>query len=74
MSLGHWNLWSLYWLLWVGPLFLIPEFWALFSGHPENTLSDNVWRLETSHWTFGHFFVAAFMLWLTFHFIFRMFR
>jgi hypothetical protein len=44
------NRMSWYWLIWFilcFPVsFLIPELWALWSGRPEDTLSENIWRLE----------------------------
>lgn len=59
--------------------FLIVELTALFSGHPENTLSDAIWRMERlvpgqpiQYWTFAHFAFtmgfAVLALWLTGHF------
>jgi hypothetical protein len=79
MSLGPWNLWSVYWLVvWFGIGFLGPELFALFTGHDENTLSFQVWRLsglgQSGGWTFAHFFIAAGMVWLLFHFVFGWFR
>jgi hypothetical protein len=73
---------TLYWELWffLSTLtFLVQELYQLFSGHPENTLSDNIWRLEKlvpgqaiMNWTFFHFaFTAMFIvlaIWLTGHF------
>lgn len=35
-----WQAWALVALVWFG----IQEAWALVTGHPENTLSWNVWR------------------------------
>lgn len=74
----HWNTWSIYWLLWLAIGFCVPEFWALGTGHPENTLSEQVWHLTgqtgaagTAHWTFAHFVVAAFCVWLAGHFVFH---
>jgi hypothetical protein len=67
MSLGPWNLWSVYWLVvWFGIGFLGPELFA------------QVWRLsglgQSGGWTFAHFFIAAGMVWLLFHFVFGWFR
>lgn len=72
---AYWACWSLGWFI----SFIIPELMALFSGHPENTLSDNIWRLEKLvpgqaiiNWTFFHFaFTGMFILtalWLSGHF------
>ena len=71
---GDWNGWSFYWIVvWGLSGFLVPEMWALLTGHPENTLSDQVWRLagvgNGGGWSFAHFVVAAFMVWLTGHFV-----
>jgi hypothetical protein len=82
-----WNAWSWYWLIWLIvtiPLaFLIPELIALASGHPENTLSAQIWRLEQflpGHagpiwsWTAMHFLIgglfAVLFVWLIGHFTF----
>jgi hypothetical protein len=74
----NWNGWSAYWLFWLGVGFLVPESIALFTGHPENTLSEQVWHLSEQGarggWTFGHFMVAAFVVWLAFHLILGWFR
>lgn len=69
----HWNGWSLYWLLWIVVGFLPVELWALFTGHPENTLSDQVWHAEGSGTTFTRYFVFAFLLWLLIHMVWRRF-
>lgn len=70
---GPWNAWSLYWLLWMAVGFLVPEFWALFTN-PANTLSAQVWHLagvgNPGTWSFAHFTIAAFCIWLTGHFLF----
>lgn len=75
---GAWNAWSVYWLLWLGLGFLGPEMWALLTGNPDNTLSDQVWRLagvgQGGGWSFAHFIVAAFCLWLLGHFVFAWWR
>ena len=77
MSGSGWNGWSLYWLLWIGPLFLIPEFIALFTN-PRNTLSYQVWHLagvgQPGQWSFAHFVILAFCVWLSFHFVLGWFR
>lgn len=81
----QWNGASWYWLIWfivAFPLaFLVPELIALASGHPENTLSAQIWRLEgflpghagvVWHWTALHFLIggvlAILLVWLIGHF------
>lgn len=79
-----WDAWSHYWLWWTVATFvafIVPELWALASGHPERTLSAQVWRLEgilqrnapVVQWTAVHFllggmFVVVFV-WLIGHFV-----
>lgn len=82
-----WNLMSVYWVLvWFALGFGIPEGIALATGHPENTLSDQVWHIEglgqngqsqfmnPAHWTFGHWFVFCGMIWLLGHFVDHIWR
>lgn len=84
MSAPHWNLMSLYWIvIWFLIGFGIPEGIALATGHPENTLSEQVWHLEglTSRndavfanpfsWSIPHFLVTSLVIWLAAHFIFH---
>lgn len=68
-----WNGWSIYWLCWIGPMFLGPELFALFTHHPENTLSYQVWHVEGTGETFARWFVGATLLWLLIHMVFRKF-
>lgn len=68
-----WNLWSLYWSVWLFLLFGVPEGIALGTGHQENTLSYQVWHLEGQGTTFWRYFVAAFLLWLLIHMVWRKF-
>lgn len=68
------NWWSLYWLIWIGVLFMGPEVYALATGNPQNTLSYQVWHIEGTGATFARYFVAAFLIWLFVHMVFRMFR
>lgn len=68
-----WNWYSLYWLAWIVVGFIPMETWALATGHPENTLSDQVWHAEGSGATAMRFFVAAFLLWLFIHMVLRKF-
>lgn len=76
-----WNWVSFYWLgIWFLLGFGVPEAWALFSGHPENTLSDQVWRLEGNSfgppwaWTPVHVILAIGFLWLAGHMIAHIWR
>jgi hypothetical protein len=72
------NYWSIY-LPIAFLLFFIPEIAALATGHPENTLSDYLWRTfgvirnqPIRDWSFRHFaFAGGFTLtaiWLIGHF------
>ena len=70
-----------YWPIWLVVLFGIPEGVALATGHPEWTLSDWVWRVfdvlpgsTLWEWRAVHFFLLAFMVWLTLHLAFRIWR
>ena len=69
-----------YWIVWLVLGFGVPETVALASGHPEWTLSDTVWRVfavtdpRPWHWKVAHLILACFMLWLTGHFVFRIWR
>lgn len=72
-----------YWLVWFLVTFpagfLIPETIALATGHPENTLSAAIWRLEDltpgqpiGHWSAFHLLfvgvLAVLFVWLLGHF------
>lgn len=70
----HWNWASLYWLAWIAVGFCPLEFYALGSGHPEWTLSYQVWHLEGQGATFARYFVGAFLLWLLIHMVARTLR
>jgi hypothetical protein len=78
------NGWSVYWLCWFcGAFFafLIPEVYALAAGHDENTLSAQIWHLESltpgqhiwqwsaAHWLIGGM-LAVTLVWLIGHFLF----
>lgn len=78
-----WNSWSVYWLtavsFFVFVLFLPPEIYALASGHHENTLSAQFWRLGNvvasqpmSQWAPEHWLMAVIVTllfgWLVVHF------
>jgi len=77
------NLMTVYWLIiWFGLGFGIPEGIALATGHPENTLSDQVWHIEglgngessslfanPISWNLGHWVIFCGMVWLFGHFI-----
>jgi len=61
---GNWNGWSIAWLVWL-LIFCVLEFTALGTGHPDNTLSEQVWRLEGNFgwpwdWSFIHVMIAGF--------------
>jgi hypothetical protein len=78
------NKWSWFWLIWFSVsilTFLVAEVWALCTDW-HNTLSENVWKLESFrtgqdvfHWTAGHtLFAGVWILmtvWLTGHFLFH---
>jgi hypothetical protein len=80
--------WSPYWLAWFLTsitAFLIPELWALMSGHTERTLSANVWALEHLmpgeslwRWTAIHVLVGGSLIlvlgWLIGHLVFGIWR
>jgi len=70
----HWNLWSAYWLVWLVCFFLIPELTAIFMGHPENTLSAQIWHLEGTGATFFRWVVGSTTVWLFFHMTWRLFQ
>lgn len=72
-------LWRIYWALWIVIGFMVPETIALVRG--KGTLSDTVWHwfgvktgVPITHWTVLHFALLAFMFWLFFHMVFRMWR
>lgn len=69
-----WNWASIYWLVWIAGGFCPLEFYALGAGHPEWTLSYQVWHLEGTGATFARFFVGAFLLWLLLHMVLETFR
>lgn len=69
-----WNWASWYWLAWIVLGFMPLEFWSLFTGQPQFTLSDQVWKLEGTGDTFARYFILAFLVWLTLHMVFRAFR
>jgi hypothetical protein len=82
------NGWSIYWVVWAGAVFVsfaAPEFWALATGHSENTLSQNLWRLEQFlpgqhvwQWSALHFLIGGALLvllvWLIGHLVFGIWR
>jgi len=70
----RWNGWSVYWAAWLVIGFGIPEAIALFSRHPENTLSDQVWHLEGTGATFMRYFVFVGLLWLLIHMVWGVFK
>ena len=73
---------TVYWAVWsvlMGVGFLVFEFWQIATGHPENTLSAQVWRMAhvvagqapaqwaIEHWVFAVLF-GLLASWLTVHF------
>jgi hypothetical protein len=69
-----WNIWSLYWLFWMVVGFGVPEGIALGTGHPGNTLSDQVWHLEGTGATFWRWVICSMLTWLVLHMTFHLFR
>ena len=83
-----WNWASWYWLTLCGAWFVgfcAVEFPALLTGHPENTLSAQIWRLEgfipgqsVWQWTAVHFLIGGAILvllvWLIGHFVLGVWR
>lgn len=69
------NVYATLWILWL-VVFLAIELTALWTGKPQYTLSEYVWRLERlgTAWTFLRYFIAAFCLWLFLHMAFGWFR
>lgn len=62
------------WIAW-GLAFVAIEGKALANKQPGDTLSEHVWkwfdvRGKGKGWTFMRFALAAFMVWLTGHFVF----
>jgi hypothetical protein len=83
------NAWSAYWAsvvsFFVFVLFLPPELYAIATGHPENTLSAQFWRLgdvvanqPISQWAPEHWAMAiavtALFGWLIPHFVLGILR
>jgi hypothetical protein len=76
-----------YWVVWLSVFagtFLLREVWALASGRSQDTLSDWVWNLlritsnePVSGWNSTDFLVfgawLTVVIWLTYHFFFRVF-
>ena len=69
-----WNVWSLYWLTWIVLGFGLPEFYAIGTGHPENTLSDQVWHLEGNGATFTRYVNLVLTVFLVGHMTWRWWR
>jgi hypothetical protein len=82
------NGWSWWWLSWFTATiasFLVPELYALSTGHGENTLSAQVWKLEKIapgqhvwEWTALHVLIggllAVVLIWLLVHLVFGIWR
>jgi hypothetical protein len=61
------------WIGW-GLYFAVLEGIALFNKGEGDTLSEHVWRwfdVDAHQWTAKRYLLVAFMLWLSGHFIFR---
>ena len=72
---------SLYWAAWILLGFGIPEGWALATHNYDKTLSETVWRWcdvipgqTPLQYKFLHFLLLVFMVWLTGHMVFRLWR
>lgn len=71
-----------YWVAWLILGFGVPEAVALATGHPQNTLSDTVWRLcsvkphqdNPLAWNAAHILMSMFLVWVLLHFVFRIWR
>lgn len=82
------NGWSWYWLGWLTVsvvAFAVPEGYALASGQYQNTLSENVWRLEElapsqhlTQWHAAHILIGGVLIlvlgWLIGHLVFGIWR
>lgn len=61
------------WIVWAG-MFVVVEGIALVNKSKDDTLSEHVWsifkvRQQPTKWSFARFFLAAFMVWLSGHFV-----
>lgn len=61
-----------YWIAWIVLGFGVPEFYAIFRGEYQNTLSDNTWawfsiRGKGRFWRLRRFALASFLFWLSLH-------
>jgi hypothetical protein len=70
-----------YWAAWILLGFGVPEGYALITKHYEWTLSDTTWRWfdvlpgqTIWQWKAAHLLLLFFMLWLSLHLVFRLFR
>ena len=63
----------IFWLIWA-LAGLGYEIWALASGHPADTLSEQIWHLEGHGWTFARYMVATLLVWLTLHLVLKIMR
>lgn len=73
--------WRIYWGLFILIGFCVPETFLLITKRAQYTLSDTVWwaarvkgGMQVWHWSVIHLFLLAFMIWLTGHFVFRIWR
>jgi hypothetical protein len=75
-------LWKIYWIaIWGFCGFFIPEMIALHSPKRGDTLSETVWNLFRStgpanpaDWPFARYMLLVFMIWLTVHFCWAIWR
>jgi len=75
-------MWKIYWLvIWFGLGFGVFEAIALIKPQRGDTLSETVWGLFNStgpvnpaDWPFKRYILLAFMIWLTFHFVWGIWR
>lgn len=88
MNQAHSHAITIFWTIWITvsvASFSVVEFWMLAAGRPEDTLSENVWRLEDlvpgqpiAQWSALHvLFLGVYVLifgWLLAHFGWGMWR
>ena len=67
------QLWASAWIFLVA-WFVAWEGLAFALRRTDLTLSDFVWRLEGTGWTFARYFILAGLIWLTAHMVWGMFK
>lgn len=68
------SLFTIGWIVWALG-FAVLEGVALVNKRKGDTLSEHVWKyfdVDTKRWTFLRFVLTAGMVWLTGHFVFRL--